>query len=454
MQPKKNVISNPVSPFVTIMRVLQKVVNNTSCTNALPMGSSATDDEKSVKSRSMRVCTASTRAVRSTNWARLLLAFAWAVAAVFYAARAQAEAEPGGDAALQKLYQEAKEAEASGNTTAAVLKYKEILRIAPKLGSAYNNLGLLYFKQRDYDKAVSTLEQGIKVNPAMPSAYALLGISLSELGRYAEARGRLEEALRRNPKDNDAEKVLANDLSKLGDLEASAAHLRALSHRQPQDQEAWYLLGQVYMRLSEQALSKMNAINPDSELVHEMSGEIMENMKNYDGALLEYKKAADMAPQKSGVHYKLGNVYWTIAQWDAATNEFQAELASNPRNCKAQALIGDILIDQKMEFERGLTEVEKALAICPNLVQGRIDRGRALLKLNRTEEAAKDLQAAAQASPDDPGAHFFLAQAYRVLGRTKDAQAEMQTYSKLEESARASQAARARELIENKEAPH
>jgi tetratricopeptide (TPR) repeat protein len=386
--------------------------------------------------------------------AMVFLVLAGVCQSIFSTARAQAQAQSDSDTRVQKLYQQAKEAEVGGDAAGAVLKYKEILRIAPKLGSAYNNLGLLYFKQEQYEKAVSTLEQGLKVNPAMPTAYALLGISLSELGRYQEARARLEEALRRDPNDNNAEKILANDLVKLGDLEAAAAHLRAISHREPQDQEVWYLLGQAYMHLSEQALSKMNAINPDSELVHEMSGEVMESMKNYDGALFEYKKAADMAPQKPGVHYKLGNVYWTIAQWDAATKEFQAELANDPRNCKAQGLIADILIDQKMEFEQGLAEVEKALALCPNLVQGRIDRGRALLKLNRNEEAVKDLQTAAQKSPDDPGAHFFLAQAYRGMGRTRDAQAEMQIYSKLEESTRASQAARARELIENKEAPH
>ncbi len=377
-----------------------------------------------------------------------------AIAILFPSLLHPAQVKPSNDALVQKLYEDAKTAQATGDSVGAIAKYQAILRIAPRLGSAYNNLGLLYFKLRDYENAVGILEQGLKVNPAMPTASALLGISLSELGRYAEARPRLEEALRRNPRDNDAEKFLANDLIKLGDLEGAAAHLRQIARRQPQDQEVWYLLGEVYMQLSQQALSKMNAINPDSELVHEMSGEIMESMKNYDGALFEYKKAADMAPEKPGIHYKLGNVYWTIAQWDAAMHEFQAELANDPRNCKAQALIADILMDQRMSFEQGLAEVDKALAICPDLIQARVDRGRALLKLNRNEEAVKDLQAAAQASPDDPGAHFFLAQAYRGLGRTGEAQAEMQIYSKLEESSRAATAARARELIQNKEAPH
>ena len=95
--------------------------------------------------------------------------------------------------------------------------------------------------------------------------------------------------------------------------------------------------------------------------------------------------------------------------------------------------------------------MDKALAACPDLTQARIDRGRALLKLNRNPEAAHDGEAAAQSSPDEPSVHFFLAQAYRTLGRSRDAQAEMQVFSKLEESARAAKAERAKEVLQNKE---
>lgn len=360
----------------------------------------------------------------------------------------------GSDPRVQELYAQAKAKEAAGDIAGAIEKYQAILKAAPNLGSAYNNLGLLYFKTGAYEQAVDVLERGLKIDPKMPTASALLGTCLFETGKYVEARPRLEAALRANPRDSHAEKVLANDLIKLGDLEGAASHLRQASKREPQDQETWYLLGEVYMQLSQQALIKMNAIDPDSEIVHEMSGEIMESMKNYDGALFEYKKAVVMAPKKPGVHYKLGNVYWTLSQWDAATEQFQAELANDPRNCKAHALIGDIQIDQKTQFEEGIEEENKALALCPNLNQARVDRGRAFLKLNRNQEAVKDLEAAERSTPDDASTHFFLAQAYRSLGQPQQAQAEMQIFSKLEESARAATAARARELIENKEAPH
>src|SRR5206468_4540052 len=171
----------------------------------------------------------------------------------------------------------------------------------------YNNLGALYLRQGEYRKAADILQKGLKLNPDMPSASALLGTSLFQLGEYAEARVRLEAALRANPNDDSAELMLAKDLVKVEDLESAANHLRRLAHRQPKNQEVLYLLGQLYMQLSEKALAQLNAVDPNSVFAHEVSGDVMASMKNYDGAILEYKKAVEMAPHQAGTHYKLGD---------------------------------------------------------------------------------------------------------------------------------------------------
>jgi tetratricopeptide (TPR) repeat protein len=63
------------------------------------------------------------------------------------------------DARVQELYGQAKAAQSRNDLAGAISKYEEILRIAPRLGPAYNNLGALYFRQRDYQKAAATLEQ-------------------------------------------------------------------------------------------------------------------------------------------------------------------------------------------------------------------------------------------------------------------------------------------------------
>jgi predicted Zn-dependent protease len=117
----------------------------------------------------------------------------------------------------------------------------------------------------------------------------------------------------------------------------------------------------------------------------------------------------------------------------------------------AQWKLGNIVLEQHEDAGVALADVEKALALCPNLVQARVDRARALLKLDRSEEAMKDLLIAEQTNPEEPSIHFLLAQAYRALGRINEAKGEMGIFSKLEESNRAAVAERAKQVIQNKE---
>jgi tetratricopeptide (TPR) repeat protein len=378
-----------------------------------------------------------------------LVLFVFALLLSSNSASAQSEAGAN-DPRVSKLYGEAKAAEARGDFAGAAASYESLLQLAPRLAPAYNNLGSLYLRQRQYQKAAAVLEKGLKIDPKMSSASALLGIALYELGDYAGAGRNLESALRANPKDNNAELFLANDLIKLGKFKQAAEHLRQLSQRQPENQEVLYLLGKVHMKLSEEALTKLNALDPNSVWAHEISGEVMESMKNYDGALLEYKRAVEVAPLQAGTHYHLGNAYWSLNMWDAATEQFRAEVENDPSNCTAQWKLGNIILEQHGDSAEALKEVQKALDVCPNLMEARVDRARALIKLERHAEAVKDLEAAVKASPGESSTHFLLAQAYRALGRTQDAQAEMKVFSKLEESARAKTAERANELLKEK----
>jgi len=383
---------------------------------------------------------------------RLLMTFLMALLLPgFRALEAQNEE---GDARVQELYSQAKAAQSRNDIPAAIAKYEEILRIAPRLGPAYNNLGALYFRERSYQKAAAVLEQGLKINPGMPSASALLGISLFEMGEFAKARPRLEAALRANSGDANAQMFLVKDLTRLGDYEAAAVQLRQLAGTEPRNQEVWYLLAKVYMKLSEQSLAKMNSIDPNSVLAHELSAEMMEAMNNYDGAVVELKKAVEMDPRRPGTHYKLGDAYLALSQLDSASSEFHAELAVDPANCMARWRIGSVIMLKNGNPEEALADMNQALSACPSLTDARVDRARALIKLNRNAEAARDLEAAAKADPTEASTHFLLAKTYRALGRTDEAQAEMQTFTKLEESARAATAERARAVIKNKETAH
>jgi tetratricopeptide (TPR) repeat protein len=233
---------------------------------------------------------------------------------------------------VQRLYAEAHQAAQSGSEGAAIEKYRSIIRLAPHLAAAYNNLGGLYFDQHDYAHAAEVLKRGLELNPNMPTAAAILGMSYVQLGQNDKAEPLLRKALRANPKDDKVEITLVRMLINQGKMDEAARHLNDYLGRNPKDQQAWYMLGKTYLRLSEGALKKINEIDPDSVVAHEIAGEIDESMHNYDLALVEYKKAVDMAPEEPGTHMHMGDAYWYIGKWQSAQTEFRAELKNDPYN--------------------------------------------------------------------------------------------------------------------------
>jgi len=337
---------------------------------------------------------------------------------------------------VQQLYAQAKAAQQQNDNATAIEKYRAMIKLAPHLAAAYNNLGMLYFNEHDFGHAAEVLERGLKLHEKMPTAAAMLGMSYYQLGRNEEAEPLIRAALKANPTDDHAEMVLAQVQIRLRRYEDATHTLNHFLARNPKDQEAWYLLGKTYLQMSEDALAKINAIDPDSVVAHEIAGEIDESMHNYDSALVEYKKAIDLAPQQPGTHMHMANAYWLIGKWGSAETEFKTELSIDPNNCAAHWKLANSMLEANESNDEALAEVNQAIEHCPTLMQARVDRASALIRLGKQSDARPDLEMAAKESPSEPSIHFLLASVYRAEGKSAEAQQEMQTYSRLQREAR------------------
>lgn len=337
--------------------------------------------------------------------------------------------------AVQQLYAEAKAAQQHDDAATAIQKYQQMIKLAPHLAAAYNNLGMLYFNEHDYAHTVEVLHRGLQLNPEMPSASAMLGMSYFQLGDDARAETALRAALRATPNDDQVEMTLCRVLIATQKLDEAATHLNHFLSRNPKDQEAWYLLGKTYLQLSEDSLKKINEIDPDSVVAHEIAGEIDASMHNYDLALVEYKKAVDKAPHQPGTHMHMADAYWNIGKWQSAETEFKAELENDPNNCLARWKLANSILEANDSADDALAQLNQSVERCPTLMQARADRGRALIRLSRPNDALPDLLMAEKDSPTEPTIHFLLANVYRAQGKSADAQEEMKTYSRLQKEA-------------------
>jgi tetratricopeptide (TPR) repeat protein len=285
----------------------------------------------------------------------------------------------------------------------------------------------------------------LKIDPRVVATSALLGSAQYSMGQYKEARPHLEAAVHGNPKDDFARRLLARDLISLKDYGGAVVQLRTLVAHDPKDQDAWYLLGKTYLLLSESALGKINEIDPNSALSQDVAGEVMQSMGNSEGALGAYKKAVEIAPQQPGTHEHLADEFWTLGKWEAARDEFQAEVANDPNNCQARWKMANCLLSMHGPADQALKELNAAIEQCSDLMQARVDRGRAFIALGQAADALPDLLLAEKANPDEPTIHFYLANAYRAQGRADDSHNEMQTYKRLMDRTAQSESKRAAE---------
>jgi len=385
------------------------------------------------------------------RWATGLLALLLAAGSgASIAAQGNDEVTP----AVQQLYADAKAAQQHGDTAAAISKYREMIKAAPHLAAAYNNLGMLYFNEHDYPHAAEILKRGLELNPEMPSASAMLGMSYFQLGENDKAEPLLRAALRANPNDDNVEMILCHILINLKKYDEAASYLKKFLDRNPKDQEAWYLLGKTYLQMSEDALAKIDKIDPNSVVAHEIAGEIDESMHNYDLALVEYKKAIDMAPRQPGTHMHMANAFWLTAKWASAEQEFRAELENDPKNCTARWKLANAALEAEDSPQDALSELDKAVDRCPALMQARADRGRALIRLAKPAHALPDLLMAEKDSPSEPSIHFLLASVYRAQGKPAEAQQEMMTYSRLQKEASDAVARQASDVTHIKSTEH
>ena len=90
------------------------------------------------------------------------------------------------NADLQRDYEAGEQALSEHRYADAERAYEKLERLSPGTAEVYGRLGLVYFQERKFDRAVSALRRAMKLKPGLPNTDILLAMSLSELGRYSE----------------------------------------------------------------------------------------------------------------------------------------------------------------------------------------------------------------------------------------------------------------------------
>jgi Flp pilus assembly protein TadD len=123
---------------------------------------------------------------------------------------------------------------------------EQALALAPEWEAVHYELGKLWLRTDDTEKAATSFAEAGRLMPAFSAAFSNLGAALGELERHDEALDALKQALRFDPFGHPILNnigVAARDLGRLD--EAESAFRQALAHA-PRFVFAYYNLGHTY----------------------------------------------------------------------------------------------------------------------------------------------------------------------------------------------------------------
>ncbi len=250
-----------------------------------------------------------------------------------------------GDQGFAQLFHAGESAMASGRYEEAISDFQRLEKMNSGVAEVHATLGVLYYKQSDFERALAELRQAHKLKPGLAGIGALTALSLAELGRGKEALPELERTFHAQA-DPEIKRLTGLQLmrvySELAMDDRAVQTALELRDLYKDDPEVLYNVGKTLGNsayLTMQTLFHSSGTSVWAKLAEaeaqESQGLTVDAIKSYQGVL-----AID--PHRANIHYRMGRTY--LAQWGSthskedlteAATEFAKEIALNPSNANA-----------------------------------------------------------------------------------------------------------------------
>jgi len=209
-----------------------------------------------------------------------------------------------------------------------------------------------------------------------------------------------EAARKKYPDDRMVRVVYATLLADLGKVDQGASEVRSLLNKSDKDRETYLTLAQIYEK-----------------------GKRFADMEK---ALGEAEKLSDSKQEQETVYFMRGAMLEKQKKYAAAEAEFRKVIAMNPQSASALNYLGYMLADRNQKLEEALGFIRKALEIDPMNGAYLDSLGWAYYRLDKLDDAEKNLRLSIERVQGDPTVHDHLGDVLIKEGKVKEAIAQWQ----------------------------
>jgi Tfp pilus assembly protein PilF len=207
---------------------------------------------------------------------------------------------------------------------------KQAIQTDPTYVIAQYNLGKVYQKQRKWDKAAEAFEAAVDREPKNANYQYDLGEAYLEAKKIDQAEKALKASTEADPKLFKAHWRLGLVYKQLDQPKQADEELRKAIEANPRVSKSYVALGYLYLdydfnKEASQVFQGCVTAKDDDGECHNGYGLALKNLKQYEQATGEFKKAIDYDPELFDALYNCGMAY---ADWfDEAHGNEQKERA-------------------------------------------------------------------------------------------------------------------------------
>jgi tetratricopeptide (TPR) repeat protein len=306
---------------------------------------------------------------------------------------------------LKVRYNEVALLQDEGKTTEAIATLKSILDSTSRRNydleqranraKMLEQLGFLYRNSDQYDQAVDAYRQIVALDPQFAARAEAQIIDTYRAGKdYAKAQQESDAALNKFPNDRTVREVHAQLLADQGKGDAAIAELKK-SLDGKNDRETYVAIAEVYQK--------------------------SRNYPEMGKALDAAEKLSQDKSDKATVLFMRGSMYEREKKYDLAEKMFRQVLEIDPSNASALNYLGYMLADQNVRLQEAQDLVKRAVHIEPNNYAFLDSLGWVYYRLNRLDDAERQLTRSLELMSKDPTIHDHLGDVYFKQGKLKQA---------------------------------